>query len=654
MIVNVYSESKTNEKINTLNLEESASSEIRRIKNLLDESNLEYVSSNIKNILGITKPNNANCFMPRDIRITTDDFYRVILYIRLSVEDGDVIDGDVSKSIRNQLLILLDECKKRNWVVVAIFCEEGISGADDNRTEWKKSLKYCECRRTQIVLCKSQSRFSRSMEMIEKYLHKEFANWNIRFVGLVDSTDTSVKGNKKTRQINGLVNEWQVEDQSINTRAILRSKKSNGLFASAFAPYGYKKDPEDKYHLIVDEEAAKVVRMIFDKYSKGEGYYKIKSELNRMRIPCPSEYKRLHSSKYRCWTVDYNKVIDYKIEKDDTIQSVADEYCSSIKDILEKNNMKSEDEFKIGEIIKIPTRPIWSMASVRHILMDEVYIGTLVQGKVEGRSYKDKTQVKIPKDQWIRVPHCHTPIIEKEVWDNVSERFRGNERIKPDKNGEIYIFSKKVYCSCCGKRFAKSLGNIASGKREYLKCIECRETGGQLCSNNRAVRRDELEKIILNKINEQIKKYYDLSEVEKNYYEQKNNSNIEKDLKSLIEEKNRIEKTINKKVDMLSLLYEDRANGVISSNEFSLIKNKNNTDIEDLKERIVSIDNEVIELERKKEVKKNKEKLFKKYTKIEKLDRVILDEFISKIYVGKLDTKENSRTIQIEWNINEY
>ena len=140
--------------------------EIDKIKELLNIEELEYVSPIIKNILNINK---------KDITYLSEEhkknfIYRVILYLRISEEDGDLIDGDISRSIRNQLLLLLDECRQNKWKVVGIFCEEGISGGNDNRPEWRKSLKFCSQRRTDIILCKSQSRFSRSMEMIEKYI----------------------------------------------------------------------------------------------------------------------------------------------------------------------------------------------------------------------------------------------------------------------------------------------------------------------------------------------------------------------------------------------------------------------------------------------------------------------------------------------------
>lgn len=105
-------------------------------------------------------------------------------------------------------------------------------------------LEDAEVHRFDIILCKSQSRFTRELELVEKYINGLFPIWVIRFISLVDNADTSNKGNKKARQINGLVNEWYLEDMSENIRAVLTSRRKNGLHIGVFAPYGYKKDPE--------------------------------------------------------------------------------------------------------------------------------------------------------------------------------------------------------------------------------------------------------------------------------------------------------------------------------------------------------------------------------------------------------------------------
>ena len=632
---------------------EDDDSEVQRIKSHLDVTYLKYVSDNVRFLLKLNVVNNNECFEKNNNYfrvIGQGDKYRVILYIRLSVEDGDVIDGDVSKSIRNQLLILLDECEKRNWIVVGIFCEEGISGADDNRPEWNKSLRFCEYGNTEIVLCKSQSRFSRSMEMIEKYLHNEFITWNIRFVGLVDSTDTSVVGNKKTRQINGLVNEWQVEDQSINIRAVLKNKQSNGLFTGAFAPYGYLKDPKDKYHFIIDEEAAKNVRMIFSMYARGMGAVKICQYLNENKIPIPSVYKHQKGMKYNCPSVEYDKRITYQIDKGDTLIAIADKHQSTVKAIMEYNSLETE-QIEEGQIIIIPVIHVWRTNTIYQMLKNEVYIGTLVQHKNEIISYKNKKERSVPKDQRIVVPHCHEAIIDKDTWNIVSSRFGRTKKVRSNPDGEIPLFSGKLRCGCCDHALYRDYKERGEKVYAYWLCGNRYGTARTLCSNNKIAKESDVYELALTEINKQINLYYDKSLIEEKYYENKVANSLEDEIKILNKEKKNIEKSISKKQNTIALLYEDRANGVIDVAEFSMIKDKNSMDINNFQERLRQIEKELNNLNQKKAEKLDTEKILKKYKKIEKLNRTILDEFICKIHIGYYNPETETRNIKIDWNI---
>lgn len=627
--------------------------QIKKIKQYINESNLVYVSENVRELLAIQKCNDLGFLSSTEHlsseNLSSNKLYRVCLYIRLSVEDGDLLEGDVSRSIKNQLLFLLDECKKREWVVVGIFCEEDISGVDDERPEWKKSLKFCEAGCTEIVLCKSQSRFTRSMEMVEKYLHTKFVEWNIRFVGLVDSTDTSVKGNKKARQINGLVYEWQVEDQSINTRETLKKMKVNGQYTGSFAPYGYKKDPKDKYHLVIDEPSAKVVRMIFELYKNGYGYYKICKTLNEKRILTPYQYKKNSGSKYICPNAEDNNKLYYLVEKGDTLESISNTYRISVKDIISVNQLTSTT-IKENQLLVLLSKSQWTTDTIRNMLMDEVYIGTLVQGKKQGISYKKKKQISIPREQWIRVPHCHEPIIDQNTWLLVSERFNGRGKARSTKNGEICIFSKKIYCSSCGKVFVRNVYNTKSGKRAYLQCKRRRSSPGFTCSNRKAIQMHELEELILGEINKQLEEYYDLTKVKENYYQTNVYSKLEREVSALQEEEKEIEKAIAKKSSALSLIYEDRVEGIITVGEFSSLKAQYTNNISELQLRIENIKEEILLLKQKKNSQSNKEDLLKKYKKITKLDRVIINEFIDKIMIEEVDPVTKKRAIEIQWN----
>lgn len=196
------------------------------------------------------------------------------IYVRLSDEDRDKRCAiDESESIQNQKSMLINYCIEQGWKIHNIYCDEDYSGADRNRPAFNQMLKDCEEGKVDIVLCKTQSRFSRDMEMIEKYIHGKFLEWNVRFVSIIDHADTNVAGNKKARQINGLINEWYLEDLSDNIRRTLHHKKIKGEYCCPYAPYGYKLNPEDKHKFIIDPPAAEVVKSIFEMYKQGMGIY---------------------------------------------------------------------------------------------------------------------------------------------------------------------------------------------------------------------------------------------------------------------------------------------------------------------------------------------------------------------------------------------
>ena len=190
-----------------------------------------------------------------------------------------------------------------------------------------------------IVLCKTQSRFTREIAVVEDIIHGLFQRLGIRFVSPVDNIDTDMTGNKKSRQIHGLVNEWYLEEMSDNIKSALHSRMEHGHHIGAFAPYGYRKDPDKKGHLLIVEEEAKVVRMIFSLYNQGIGRTQIAHTLNERNIPSPSE--RLHRQGAMRKPVGKSKVA------------------------------------------------LWKYSSVSAILENEVYIGNLVQGKTYNPTYKE-------------------------------------------------------------------------------------------------------------------------------------------------------------------------------------------------------------------------------------------------------------------------
>lgn len=299
-----------------------------------------------------------------------------VLYLRLSKEDVDKLHrGDESASIENQRMLLRAYAKEHGFCVKGEYVDEDYSGLYDDRPGFDRLIGDAGKGLFQVVLAKSQSRFTRNMEHVEKYLHHVFPAMGIRFIGAVDGTDTSRKENKKARQIYGLVNEWYCEDLSENIRAVFRQKMKDGQFLGGFAPYGYEKDQKDGHQLIVDEEAARVVRRIYRLFLEGNSTRQICRILEQEKILNPSAYKA-------------GKGLSY-------VNAAA--------------KMSGRSPYA------------WSPTTVKRILSNETYTGKLIQGTCEKLSYKDKKVVPVPKERWIIVENHHLPIIDKQCFEKVKQ-----------------------------------------------------------------------------------------------------------------------------------------------------------------------------------------------------------------------------------------
>lgn len=288
------------------------------------------------------------------------------IYCRLSVED-QYKTGD-SESIKNQLSLLEDYANTKDLSIYDYYIDDNYSGLDKSRPAFNRLLQDAKNHCFDIILCKNQSRFTRDLEIAEKYLHGLFPLWNIRFIGVGDGVDTNNQANKKIRQLNGLINEWYCEDLSENIRMVLKNKMKHGQFIGSFACYGYKKG--ENHELLIDTPAANVVKEIFDFYSTGLSMAKIANLLTEKKILTPSEYKKA---------------------------------C--------------------GLLFKSPhASSSWSVSTIKRILHDETYIGTLVQGRVSKLSYKSNYMKPMPKEEWIRVENHHEAIIDKTLFYKITSR----------------------------------------------------------------------------------------------------------------------------------------------------------------------------------------------------------------------------------------
>ncbi len=515
---------------------------------------------------------------------------KVAIYCRLSEEDRDKqTEMEDSESIQNQKSMLIQYSMEHSWEMYGIYSDDDFTGSDRNRPDWNRLLKDAENRKFDIVLCKTQSRFTRELEMVEKYIHGKFIEWGIRFVSVVDNADTEIKGNKKSRQINGLVNEWYLEDMSDNIKSVLTNRRKNGFHIGSFALYGYRKDPEQKGHLIVDEEAAKIVREVFTLFSQGYGKAAIARLLNDRGIPNPTEYKRLHGLRY--------------------------------------------------QQPKTQVSTLWKYFAISDMLANQIYIGNMVQGRYGSISYKSKINKPVPKDRWIIVEGTHEPIIDRELWDRVQGMIQ--EKTKPFTVGTIGLFAKKVRCSECGYviRSQKNHG------KHYLQC-STKYTSKQACSGA-FISVSVLEKTVLTELHRLASEYLDKGKLEAGI---KFNDHMEERRQKSEADLALYKRKLGECNSGIKSLYLDKVKGLLTDNEFVEFSKDFHKDRERFKRQIEAMQNQLNDINEKIQTAHDRRQLVEQYTDVQQLTRPMVETLIDCIYVGKRDPVTKQRKIEIHWN----
>ena len=519
---------------------------------------------------------------------------RVAIYCRLSREDEDKLhESNESESIQNQKSMLINYAIEMNWDIYNIYCDEDYSGIDSERPEFKKLLADSESHKFDIILCKTQSRFTRDMEIVEKYLHNKFIEWNIRFVSLVDHVDTLDKENKKSRQINGLVNEWYLEDLSENIRKTFDSKRKQGLHIGSFVCYGYKKSPKNKNKLVIDTEVSEVIKLIFNLYEQGKGVTKIAQILNDKGILTPTKYKQSQGINFK----NQGKNIEY-----------------------------------------------WCESTVSKILKNEVYIGNMVQGYNKKVSYKSKKIVNQPKSEWIIVENTHEPIITKEQFYKVQEIFKSKTR--RCKNGEVHIFANKLVCLDCGAKLYK-----CKNDRDYIYfcCKGSKKIYGNCTTHS--IGYENLKNLVTQKIKEKILKFYNFDNVSDELFISNDNLNKAKLLESKKEILSKDMETINKAIKEL---YLNKVNGRVPEDIFEDLNSSFLFDKSTKQKELSKIENDLSNLKCKelnsKFIKEQKEKIINDFRNFKKLNYDIVNNFIDYIEIGEKNKKTNSQDVVIYWN----
>lgn len=514
---------------------------------------------------------------------------KVAIYCRLSEEDREKRkETEDSASIQNQKTMLLQYALVQGWQLYEIYSDDDYTGADRNRPAFRRLLADAEAGKFDIILCKTQSRFTRELELVEKYIHGLFPLWGIRFVSVVDNADTENKGNKKSRQINGLVNEWYLEDMSENIRSVLKNRRENGYHIGATALYGYKKDPDRKGHLLIDEEAAEVVREVFTLFSQGYGKSAIARRLNDRGVPNPTEYKR--------------------------------------------------QKGLLHQPAKGKNSTLWKYASIADMLENEMYIGNMVQGKYGSVSYKTKQNKPRPKEEWYRVEGTHEAIIDKALWERV--KAMREERAKPFATGEIGIFAKKARCAECGY----TLRSVKNKEKRYLTCPN-RSVSKDACAGA-FISVERLEKMVLSELKRILEVYLDWDALEQNI---PCGVNLQRRKERILEDRKAYEKTIQAYTRAIEKMYLDAGRGVLSEGDFLAMVQEFTQEKRRLEDTLRQAKEELAEIEASIEAGDTREWL-QQYVNPDHLTREMVEKLIDHINVGRRIHGTRTVPVEIHWN----
>lgn len=504
---------------------------------------------------------------------------KAALYGRLSKEDVCKIkEGDDSQSIINQRLLLTSYAIEHDFEIVDWYYDDDYSGLYSDRPGFQKLIEDAKVKKFDVVIAKSQSRFTRNMEHLEKYLHTMFPIWGIRFIGVVDNADTSIASNKKARQINGLINEWYCEDLSENIKSVFKAKMKDGQYIAAHPPYGYIKNPENTHKLIVDEYAAGIVKKIYQMYVSGMGKGAIGAQLTKEGVLIPSEYK---------------------------------------KQVLKMNYHNANEAIY---------SKLWSYQTIHTILNDETYTGTMVQSKFASISYKSKKKRKLPPEEWIKIPNSHEAIISKELWET-TQRLQKQRTRSVNNTKKIGLFGGILKCAECNKPLARAY-NRRTHEFEGYCCSTYKKFGNTFCTQHK-INNKELESVVLQCIKDEAKKILTSDDIAELRDFDITQSTVKTE-KTTIEI---IQQNIEKIEKYLKKAYEDYIDGVLTKEEYIDLKSRYKEEKEEYQGQIVELNkkiqgNNLLCKEQKQWIER-----LKNYIDIQELNREIVVELIDKIIV---------------------
>lgn len=435
----------------------------------------------------------------------SDKIYNVGMYLRLSKEDET---AGQSESIENQKKIITNYVLEHNWNIIDIYIDDGFSGLNFKRPAFEKMIKDIEAKKINLVITKDLSRLGRDYIDTGYYLERYFPTKNVRYIAINDGIDTYVdNGNNDISPFKSVINDMYAKDISKKIRAVMDTKRINGEFIGAFAPYGYLKSPDNKNNFVVDETASKVVKRIFDMYVSGNSMGRIVRILNNECVPCPAKYK-LTNSTY-------------------------------------KNSMVK--------------RYKWCQETIKRILTNPTYMGCMTQKRQEKISYKIDRFKKIPQSNWIIVEDTHQAIISPETFALVQEMIVRKTVCYSRGEDSFHLLNGLVFCKECG---AKMTYRRNSSGKMVMNCMTYSKFGPSECSSHN-IHEEELNQYVIN----DLKRISNLV-LDEDFFNSLNELNIEKSEDDTKQKLIQIDNRFSEIRDIIKTLYEDKVKGIISEKDF--------------------------------------------------------------------------------------
>ena len=525
------------------------------------------------------------------------DTYRVAMYLRLS-QDDEKYDKDFkaeSNSISNQRLQIQDYIDKNEEMELAKeYVDDGYSGINFERPAFKEMMEDVITGSINCIIVKDLSRFGRDYIDSGRYLQRVFPSLDIRFIALNDNYDSFTASETEKNLVipfKNFINDNYCRDTSAKVRSVCKVKRKQGQFISNYAPYGYEKDKEDKHKIVIDKEVEYVVRKIFSMKLEGYSSYSIAKHLNDNGIPSPMEHKKAKGIRY-----------------------------------------------KTGFSTKAVAK--WDTPSVNRILINEIYIGTLQQGKREKINYKLDKVVSKNKSDWIEIEDNHEAIIDPHDFEIVQKLLKCD--IKAKTVGEkADLFSGLLFCKDCNAQMTKKVDKRGKTPTVYYICSSYNR--GHNCSRH-SIKQEELQRTVLEMIRHYIQYLGEYESVSEKIKEME----VSYELFQKIDKRQEYTKKNKAKFELLkSSLYQDLKEGIIAEEEFYDMREFYTNRIVESELILEKQSKEIARLYKKSLGNQNFLADIKKYQNIGTLERGLLVRLVDKIYV--LEDKK----IEIQFNYDE-